>query len=328
MHDRQRTTGFVLAVAAAGCLASVAAQGPHATALEALRSADAAERRDALARIDRAGLPADAGAVSALAADPDDAIQLAALDTLLDLLMTEAPNGGARAAFEAGIAPARPVPARAYEPVAQAMTDANPQVRLTATHVFGVLAASRHGLVPESAAAIARRALEPMVTDGPADLRVAAIGVSGRLFRASPAGPPPVPSLLPEPLIERLVAAMNEPDARVQAAAMETLGRAREARALDALTERLAYHRQQGPRELGVAALDALARLAHPSSTEMVRALATDPWSAEGDPYVAVLFARERLLHDGSAEALRKVVADPRLGARAQAYLAELVAAP
>jgi hypothetical protein len=309
---------------------SVLAQTSREQLIEALRSPDANARREALQQLDRAGLPEAAGAVAALAADPDDDIQLMALDTLLNLLLNEHTKGddGPRRAFERGAEPARPVPASAYEPVATAMTDATAEVRLGASYAFGVLAMSKQGLVPQAAMGRAAQTLEEMLKDPAADVRLTAIAVSGRIFRASQAGPPPVPSALPEPLIEGLIASMNQPDPSEQAAAMEALGRAREARALDALTERLFYHRQNGPPELAVAALDALARLAHPSSVEMVRMLATDPWARNGDPYLAVLFARERLLKDGSSATLRLVLSDRRLGDRARAYLVELGRAP
>lgn len=333
-----RRSPRVVAVFVLGLAATVHAQSSRDQAFEALRSPDASTRREALEQIHRAGNPEAAGAVAALATDPDDEIQRVAIETLLTLLLPEASNGrrsgggqdenGVRRAFDGRIEPARPVPASAYGPVTAAMSDTNVQVRLSATYAFGVLASSKQGLVPEAATTTAISAIEQMLTDETIDVRLAAIGVSGRIFRASPAGPPPSPSALPEPLIEGLIAAMNQADPREQAAAMDALGRAREARALDALNERLSYHRQQGPPSLAVAALDALARIADPSSVEMVRTLATDRWAMNGDPYLSVLFARERLLNDGSTATLKLVASDRRLGERARAYLAELGATP
>jgi hypothetical protein len=109
---------------------------------------------------------------------------------------------------------------------------------------------------------------------------------------------------------------------------MDALGRVREARAREALDERFAFHREQGPTALAVTALDALARLADPSTTEMVRTLATDRWARNGDPYLAVLFARERLLHDGSSATLKQAARDRLFAERARAYLAELGVTP
>ncbi len=318
---------------------TLTAQSSRDRMLDALRSEDLAVRRDGLQQVAAAGNPEAAGAVAALASDPDDQIQLAAIATLLDLLLPASggrqdradkgrTTGGARRAFETASEPARPVPASAFVPVAAAMSDASPQVRQEAAYAFGLLASSRQGLVPEAASAMAARALETMLAAPDAEARLAAIKVAGRVFRAPLAGPPPTPSLLPPTLLERLVAAMNQSEQAEQAAAMEALGRAREARALEALTERFAFHREQGPSTLAVAALDALARLAHPLTTEAVRALATDPWALNGDPYLAVLFARERLLADGSTATLRQAAQHRRFAERANAYLIELGATP
>ncbi|MCA1586437.1 MAG: hypothetical protein LC791_17250 [Acidobacteria bacterium] len=330
--DHMHSIGLTFALIVAGTVtgASLGAQSSRDQALDALRSPDVERRREALQQISRAGFPDAAGAVAALAADPDDTIQLAALDTLITLLVSDPAQagGGPRGAFEAGLEPARPVPSGAYEAVAAAMSDTHAQVRLHAAYTFAILATSKQGLVSDSAVVAARGALGEMLADSAHDVRLAAIGVAARVFRSSPHGPPPVPSPLPEPLIEGLIAAMNQSDLREQTAAMQALGHARETRALEALTERFSFHRAQGPRELAVAALDALARLAHPASSDMVRALASDPWAANGDPYTAVLFARERLLHDGSSETLKKVASDRRLGARARDYLAELGLVP
>lgn len=321
---------LMLLAAALFTASGAAAQSAPDNAVDALRSPEVEVRRRALEDIRRAGNPEAAGAVAVLAGDADDGVQREALDTLLLLLLHEgAPREEtASRAFEAGLAPVRPVPATAYASVVQAMRDDNPGVRLNAAFTFGILAASPLGLVPEDARAGATTVLSDMLHEESVDARVAALDVIGRLYRASPDGPPPSPSPLPEPLIEALVASMNQPDPREQAAAMEALGRARETRVLDSLNERLRFHREEGPTSLAVAALDALARIADPSSVEMIRTLATDRWAMNGDPYVSVLFARERLLHDGSTESLKRVADDRRLGPRARAYLAELGAAP
>lgn len=321
---------FVLCLSLVLASGLALAQSSRDEAIEALRSPDVAVRRQALSEIARRGNPEAAGAVAALAADSDDEVQQAAIETLLTLLLPEGATtaGGVRQAFESGAEPVRPVPASAYAPVTAAMTDAHLPVRLSGAYAFAVLASSKQGLVPDAATASATEALQTMLTDAAPDVRLAAIGVCGRLFRASPIGAPPTPSALPEPLIEGLIGAMNQADLREQAAAMDALGRARESRALDALNERLFHHKELGPPELAVAALDALARLAHPSSVEMIRTLAVDPWATNGDPYLSVLFARERLLHDNSTATLKLVANSRRLGARARAYLAELGATP
>jgi hypothetical protein len=312
-------------------------QGPR-DRTDALRSPDVATRREALQQIAAAGNPEAAGAVAALATDADDQIQLLALGTLVTLLMPahlaggeDAKAGGpgaARRVFEAAGEPARPVPASAFEPVARAMTDETPQVALEAGYVFAFLASSRQALVPDSAMATAQGAIETMIGSPDDEVRLPGIRVAGGVFRAPASGPPPAPSRLPEAFLDALMAAMNRPGPEEQAAAMDALGRARETRAREALEERFAFHREQGHTSLAVTALDALARLADPSTTEMVRTLATDRWARNGDPYLAVLFARERLLKDGSTATLKQAAQNRLFATRARAYLAELGVTP
>jgi hypothetical protein len=312
-------------------LASIlAAQTSRDRTIDALRSEDPDARREALQQIAAAGNPEAAGAVAALAADPEDQIQLLAIGTLLELLRPGDDGGAevARRTFEASVEPARPVPASAFDPVAQAMGDASPKVAEEAAYAFAFLSSSRHGIVPETAMVAAQNALQTLMESADAATRLTAIAVAGRVFRAPPTGPPPARSVLPESFLEGLMAAMNRPDHAEQAAAMDALGRVREARAREALEERFAFHREQGPTALAVTALDALARLADPSTTEMVRTLATDRWARNGDPYLAVLFARERLLHDGSSATLKQAARDRLFAERARAYLAELGVTP
>ena len=99
-------------------------------------------------------------------------------------------------------------------------------------------------------------------------MRLAAARALGRL-RVTWAG---------DPLIGRIV----DPDLPVRLASMRALGELREARALAALREQLEFY---GRGSAGRAALEALARIAHPSS--------------------ASLFAQERLSNEEVESALR-----------------------
>lgn len=316
---------------------SVGSQSVRDKTVEALRSPDVHARKRALQQLAETGHPEDAGAAAALVEDDDTGVQLAALDTLLALLSTRAVRPGAmpgettsgasgepRRAFERGDRPARPVPMSAFPPLTSALADRDAAVREHAAYVFAILATSEHGLVPAASMAAAQDAFVSMLDAPEPGLRLAVSRAAGRIFRAPLAGPPPVPSLLTPPLAERLIAAMNRPDLVEQSAAIEALGRAREIRASDALLERLAFHRAEGPVASAVTALEAVARLGPPAGADALQALLNDPWAQSDRARLAILFARQRFFADGSAEGLKSALADPRMSDRARDYLSEL----
>lgn len=333
------------------CLALAGAVAAQAQSIEqamaALGSRDAAVRKDALSKINAAKNPQAAGAVARLIADPQSDVQEAAIDTLLTLVLpparpaergnwhtfrpsAEPDNVEARArqALIAGMQPIRPVPPGAYDPLADLMSDADSRVRPAATYAFGVLATSKHGLVPERAKARALAAFVKMIGSPHQETRLVGMEVAGRAFAAPLDGDPPMTPFAGEALSDALVAAMNMPDMKDQAGAMEALGRLRDRRAAPSLSDRFVYHREHGPRQQAVVALEALARLKDATTASLIRPLVEDAWTRWDDTRLAMLFARARLFQDGSEERLRRAASDKKTGAQARAYLLELGLVP
>jgi len=322
------------------CDGLAAAQAPLDEALAALESRDAAVRRDGLLKLGAAGYPQAAGAVARLIGDPQADIRQTAIDTLLTLLLPhqeppkrerrsrrrKPPTGEARVRqlLIDGMQPVRPVPVTAFEPLAEAMADADSPVRGSASYAFAILATSKLGLVPETARTRALASLVKMISSPYQETRLAAMEVAGRAFAAPPAGDPPARPIAGDALSNALVAAMNVPNMTDQRGAMEALGRLRDRRALQALGERFVYHREHGPRQQAVAALEALARIGDPATAGLIRPLVDSVWTRRNDTRLAMLFARARLFKDGSEEGLRKSVDDKKDGAQARAYLVEL----
>jgi hypothetical protein len=328
-------------------VALVSAQPAVDQALTGLSSRDATARKDALTKINASGNPQAAGAVARLIADPQADVQEAAIDTLLTLVLPAspaAPRGNwhtfrgasesqgvearARQALVGGVQPVRPVPPGAFDPLTDLMGDADSRVRHAATYTFGVLALSKHGLVPDRARGRALATLVKMIASPHQDSRLVAMQVAGHAFAAPLDGDPPAAPIGGEALSDALVAAMNRPDMKDQAAAIEALGRLRERRAAPALSDRFVYHREHGPRQQAVVALEALARLNDPTTTSLIRPLIEDAWTRSDDTRLAMLFARTRLFQDGSEERLRRAVGDKKTGAQARAYLLELGLVP
>jgi HEAT repeat protein len=190
-----------------------------------------------------------------------DDIQLEAIDTLLAFVVTDKVATARRVAlvievrdkaraegvFDLGpfvILP-RPVVPEVVGGLAAAMRDANGRVRLDATYALGVLARP-------PADATATDALVAALRDPDAKVRVAAARVLGAL-RATGAG-------------DALIEAVNDRHKDVRIAAMRALGDLREGRAIQALTEQFQFY---GSGEFAVAALDGLARIAHPVSVPL-----------------------------------------------------------
>ncbi len=120
-----------------------------------LRHPDARERLKSVEMLREAGYMEAAEPVAALIVDPDDDIQLAAIETELSLfllddgtrrrlggLMTSRPKSPGLAAFEGGpsIVKPVPVPAAVIDNLLIALDDANERVRFEAVHALGALA--------------------------------------------------------------------------------------------------------------------------------------------------------------------------------------------
>jgi len=263
MPHRIRAVLAILVVLAAA--ADLSAQSlslvgrPFEDVVRYLASQDPKVRIEAMRTLAQTGHPDAIGPIARLAADPVEDIQLEALETLLRLYFAEVPTGGtkrvagifetgrkdpAEAAFAVGpyaLLP-RGVPEALKDGLAKAMRDDSARVRREATWTLGTI-------VPPPAGAAAEAALAANLRDSDDGVRAAAARVAGAVRAAS--------------LGDALVAAMNDPRAEVQLAAMRALGDIGEKRASKALRERF-VHDPRGPG--GEAALDGLARLADPTS--------------------------------------------------------------
>jgi HEAT repeat protein len=233
-----------------------------------LSSTDPDVRVRALRTLAASGYPEALAAMALLLGDPVDGIQLETINHVLDFYATARPSGTKRVAlvvevrskggsaqrlFDEGpfvILPRR-TPPELPTGLSVAMRDQNPQVRVEATYTLGIVA--RPPLDPAVASVLQGGLRDPL-----REMRVAAARVLGAL-RVTQAG-------------DALIEAVNDPEKDVKAAALRALGDIREQRAVQALTEQLAFY-EKGP--LAEAALDGLARIAHPSTAPLFASLLT-----------------------------------------------------
>ena len=250
-------------------LALAAQQARYDDVVRNLRNPDPEARMEALkllreSRYEEAILP-----IAPLVNDPLDSIQLEAIGTELSFflvqdvkarkyvaLIIETRSGGGRGetAFTAGpiaVWP-RPVPPELITALLTAVDDENPKVRIEAIYTLGSIAQPP---LPDDAA---RQLIKALDHYDPA-IRAAAARVIGRL-KVTSAG-------------KELIKAVNDSQQPVRFAAMRALGDIREATAVESLAQ-LAQHYGRG--EGAWSALDALAKIAHPSSVPLFKSRLID----------------------------------------------------
>ena len=228
-------------------------------------------------------------------------------------------------AFDEGMAPSGPLSPGAFATPLGLMTGGNAAERINAAYAFGILAGrSGRGPAPLAELAAAGQTLVVMLSSEDRRTRIAAARVIGRVFA------PPLDTSTPKPAIpagaiDALFTMLNRDADVEQLAAMDALGLLREASAAASLTERYRFYRENKERSLAGGAIEALARIGHPSSVPVISELASDPWSGGEDATaLAIAFARERLLKDGSVVVIRNAVNERQRGAQARGYLVEL----
>jgi HEAT repeat protein len=242
----------------------VAQQAEFADVIRNLRNPDAKARLGAVRMLHEARHYEAAVPVAAVVNDPVDAIQLEAIAAELSFFLVEdvparrrvgliielRSRGQAQQAFELGPLAAWPraAPPELTEALLQAVDDENARVRTEAIYALGVVAR------PPLSDAAADRLIKVLDHYDPG-IRAAGARVIGRLglTRAS----------------DVLITSMNDSSPAVRHAAMRALGDIREERAVQALNEQFKYY---GKGAGAWAALDALARVAHPSSAPLFRA--------------------------------------------------------
>ena len=251
-------TIIVAALIAAVAAGAAAQPARYDDVVRNLRNPEPRIRLNAVRLLREAKYPEAIVPMAPLVNDPLDPIQLEAIAAELSFfLVQDVPEkrrlgflvevrnrGGAPTAFDLGplaVWP-RPAPPELVAALLEAVDDENPRVRLEAIYAVGVLAR------PPLAAEAEQRLIKALDHYDPA-IRAGAARVTGRLA-VQAAG-------------DALIKAVNDSSADVRYAAMRALGMLREPRAVTALAEQLKFY---GGGEGGWSALDALARIAHPSS--------------------------------------------------------------
>jgi HEAT repeat protein len=217
---------ILIATAAATATATVRAQtaAQWQDVIRHLRHPDPEERLGAVEQLGRANYGAAAEPMSALLVDPDDRVQLAALEAELTFFLGDRLTGGrlfslgdgrsrVQQAFEAGtlVRTARPAPPALFDRLVMAMRDETPRVRFDAVHLLGFVA--ERPITGAQALALAAELdhYDPII-------RAATARVLGRL-RAREAAP-------------ALVVAVDDSNELVRMFAIEALGLLRDERVL------------------------------------------------------------------------------------------------
>lgn len=291
---RTRAVPVVAALAFAAVV--VAADGQQLSfdaALQNLSHEDAGVRLRTVRLLEASGYLDAAVPLARLLVDPSNDVQLAAIETEASLFALEPVprrrrvalfvevRGGATAStlFTRGRLGLKPVaiPGAVLSGLAAATNDDDPTVRVQALYALGALA------VPPIDDALATDLAQHVIDPDPG-VRVATALVIGRL-RITSAG-------------DSVIYLLNDEHESVRLAAMEALGDLRETRALSSLTEQFAFY-EKGRQ--AVAALRALARIAHPSSATLFEA------SVESNDAAIRLFAYDGLGRIGDQRAVPRL---------------------
>jgi HEAT repeat protein len=284
-----------------GAAAAATAQPParFEDVVRNLRNPDPKIRISAVRLLREAGYAEAIAPLAPVINDAVNEIQLEAIDAELSFFLVEPvptkkrvalfvevrTEGRAPAAFELGPFGVWPkaAPAELVDALLQAVDDENKRVRIEAIYTLGVIGSASR--MPLSDAAVARL-LKALDHYDPA-IRAGAARVIGRL-QVKSAG-------------DGLLKAVNDSAVEVRYASLRALGEIREERAIQALTEQLNYY---GKGEGAFSALDALARIAHPSSVALFKSRLADK-----DPYLRRA-AVEGLARVGEAESVVPFISD------------------
>ncbi len=250
------------------CGSAAAQPASYEDVVRNLRNPDPKVRFSAVRLLRESKYPQAAGPIAPLVTDPLNHVQLEAIATELSFylvddiperkkvgLVVEVRNQDqAAAAFELGplgVWP-HPVPPELVTGLLQAVDDDNQKVRVEAMYALGTI------VRPPLAEAHATQLIKALDHYDPV-VRAAAARVVGRLGVTSSA--------------DALIKAMNDSSSSVRFAAMRALGVIRERAAVQALTEQFNFY---GKGEGAASALDALARIADPSSVPLFKARLSD----------------------------------------------------
>jgi HEAT repeat protein len=241
--------GAVLTLVSARLLAEPAQATDAVTFRQLASDVNSAEpkvRRAALKALASMG-PEALDPISLLVADPVRGIRSDAILAVVRIYVEPPPRrrvASAEVGFEWSpyLATPWPVPPVLVTNLVRALADDWPSERRDAAYALGVV------LTPPVDPRVADE-LTYSLADPADEVRLAAVRALGRL-RAARGG-------------DQLIGRIADPDLNVRLAAMRALGEIREARALAALGQQIEYYESA---TAGRTALDALARIAHPSS--------------------------------------------------------------
>jgi hypothetical protein len=247
--------------------------------------------------------------------------------SLVDLMARhgiEARSGHLDEIFDAHLAPTVAVTPGSFATPLALLTSATGVEQIEGAYAFGILAGRSGRAASTQELNAAGQSLVQMIHSADRRTRIAGARVAGRVFAMPVNGSSRGPAL-PQGLTDALYSMFNADDEFEQLAAMDALGLLRETSAVASLTERYRYYRDAKRRSLAGGALEALARIGHPSTTEIVKQLAGDKWAEGKDATaLAVAFARERTLRDGSVAIIQAAVNDKSRRDQARGYLVEL----
>ena len=285
MRTRRAISCFALLLA--GAIIS-AVQATFEETIRKLSSNNANERFEAARLLKDAAYPEAALPLAQAVMDPDDAVQLEAIAAELNIflaekvvtkkkvgLVVEVRNKiVAEAAFSAGplaIGP-RPVPKEVLAALRSTMRDDNPRIGAEAMYAFGALAFESGGRDRRELLGGSGPELAAFIGSADPVLRLGAIRVIGRLFAPRPQDEP-----VDTTIGDAVIVALNETEKQLSAAAMQSLGALRYERGVQALTD---LYQHYGQSDQGLAALDALAHIAHVSSEPLFQAALSGKSSA------------------------------------------------
>jgi HEAT repeat protein len=277
----RKSTGRVSAVVALALVLgaqTTSAQVPFEQVTADLSSADPVVRLRAARLLEEAAYPEAAVPLARLVTDPVDAVRFEAIAAELNIFLAEkiVPRRrvglvievrnrvAADALFSQGplaIGP-RPVPDEVLTALAAAARDTNPRLAIEAVYAFGTLAVEPGGTRRRELLRKMGPNLASMVGVANPAFRYAAIRVIGRVFEKRTHDEP-----VDEMVGDAIVATLNDKDHNIRGAAMQALGAMWYERAVSALTEQFRFF-GRGP--LAEEALDAIARIAHASSVDVL----------------------------------------------------------
>ena len=264
-----------------------------------LSNSDVEARLRAAQDLKEAAYPEAAVPLSRAVLDSDDRVQFEAITGELNIHLADKivprkrvafvvevrSRVSARSIFDNGarVLDPKQVPVEVLTALRSAARDDNPQIALEALYAFGALSANSYGRDRAALLATSAAELSALVGSPQIAIREAAVEVVARMYERWPGD-----SAVEQVLGDALVTTFNDRDGLVRRKAMTTVGALRYERGIQALTEIFQHY------ERGVdaqAALDALARIAHPSSVPL---------------FTSVLGGRDTLLKAAAVEGLAR----------------------